>query len=258
MRLARTFARAKQESRAVLITYLMTGDPSLDESIESALACIRGGADIIELGFPFSDPIADGPTIQRAAERALSAGVTLAAVLEAASYVREQAPETPLVMMGYLNPILSMGPEAFFSKAAAAGVDAIIVPDLPVDEASELRAHAMRTGLSIVSMLAPTSTPARQAVVLAVASGFTYFVSVTGVTGLRAEHADLAEPLAAIRAQSNVPVVVGFGIGTPEQVRAAAKHADGVVVGSAIVERVARREPLEPFVASLKAALGVV
>ena len=257
MRLARAFARAKAESRGALITYLMGGDPTLAESVQSALACIRGGADIVELGFPFSDPIADGPTIQRAAERALAANVTLESVLRVAADVRSQAAETPLVLMGYLNPVLAMGAARFFTRAAEAGVDAVILPDLPPEEAGELRAEATGNGLSIISMLAPTSTPARRAAVLSVASGFTYFVAVTGVTGTRVEQADLSAPLAAIRAESSVPVVVGFGIGTPDQARAACKHADGVVVGSAIVERIARREPLEPFVASLRAALSL-
>ncbi len=256
MRLARAFARARAESRGALITYLMAGDPSAKASVESALACIRGGADLVELGFPFSDPIADGPTIQRAAERALSGGMTLEGVLAIAAEVRAKAPETPLVLMGYLNPVLAMGLERFFTKAAAAGVDGVILPDLPPEEASELRAHAQRTGLSIISMLAPTSTPSRRAAVLAVASGFTYFVSVTGVTGTRTEQADISAPLKSIRAQSNVPVVVGFGIGSPDQARTAVQHADGVVVGSAIVERIARGEALEPFIASLKAALA--
>ena len=256
MRLARAFARAKAESRGALLTYVMGGDPTPNDSVESALACIRGGADIVELGFPFSDPIADGPTIQRAAERALAAGVTLESVLRIASEVRSKAVETPLILMGYLNPVLAMGPARFFSRAAEAGVDAVILPDLPPEEAAELRAEASRTGLSIISMLAPTSTPARRAAVLSVASGFIYFVSVTGVTGARVEHADISAPLAAIRAASKVPVVVGFGIGTADQARAACAHADGVVVGSAIVDRIARREPLEPFVASLRAALS--
>jgi tryptophan synthase alpha chain len=255
MRLARTFASAKAESRGALITYVMGGDPTPQESIESAMACIRGGADIVELGFPFSDPIADGPTIQRAAERALAGGVTLESVLKVAASVRAQSEQTPLVLMGYLNPVLAMGVAAFFTRAAESGVDAVILPDLPPEEAAELRTHADRTGVSIISMLAPTSTAARRAAVLKVARGFTYFVAVTGVTGTRTEQADISAPLATIRAESNVPVVVGFGISTPGQAHAAAQHADGVVVGSALVERIARHESLEPFVASLRAAL---
>ena len=258
MRLAKAFARARAEARGALITYLMAGDPSLDASLDSALACIRGGADIVELGFPFSDPIADGPVIQRAAERALAAGVTLSSVLELAGRLRAQAPETPIVLMGYLNPVLAMGVERFFTAASRCGVDGVILPDLPPEEAEELRVHAQRTGLSMIAMLAPTSTGERRASVLSVASGFTYFVSVTGVTGTgaRSEQADIAAPLKAIRAESSVPVVVGFGIGTPDQARAAVQHADGVVVGSAIVERISRRDPLEPFIASLRAALS--
>jgi tryptophan synthase alpha chain len=157
--------------------------------------------------------------------------------------------------MGYLNPLLAFGVEAFFTRAAAAGVDAVILPDLPPEEAAPLREAAQRAGLSIIAMLAPTSTAARREAVLQVASGFTYFVAVTGVTGARTEQADVSAELSAIRAQSSVPVVVGFGISTPQQARAAAAHADGVVVGSAIVERIARGEPLEPFIASLRAAI---
>jgi len=258
MRLARAFARARDEARGALIAYLMAGDPSPEASVESALACIRGGADIVELGFPFSDPIADGPVIQRAAERALAAGVTLASVLKIAAQLRLQAPETPLVLMGYLNPVLAMGVERFFTAASHCGVDGVILPDLPPEEAGELREHAQRTGISIISMLAPTSTAARRDAVLSVASGFIYFVSVTGVTGTgaRSVQADIGPPLKAIRSASKVPVVVGFGIGTPEQARAAVQHADGVVVGSAIVDRIDKREPLEPFIASLRVALS--
>ncbi len=254
-RIDRAFARARTESRAALITYLMAGDSSAEASLSAARDCIRAGADLIELGFPFSDPIADGPTIQRAGERALASGTTLSKVLEIAASLRGFEPSTPIVLMGYLNPVMAMGLERFFTCAAEAGVDGVILPDLPQDEAVSLRAEAQRTGLSLIAMLAPTSTPARRASVLAHASGFTYFVSVTGVTGARTENADVSPHLKAIRAESSVPVVVGFGIGTPEQARAAAMHADGVVVGSAIVERISRGEPLEPFVRSLRAAL---
>ncbi len=256
-RIDRVFARAREQSRGVLVTYVMGGDPSVAASLEAVMACIGGGADIVELGFPFSDPIADGPTIQRAAERALAAGTTLATVLELAREIRSKAPEIPLVLMGYLNPVLAMGVETFFNRAAAVGVDAVILPDLPPEEAAPLRAQALRGGVSIVSMLAPTSTPARRAAVLSVASGFTYFVAVTGVTGARTSaHEDISKHLQAIRAESKVPVVVGFGIGTADQARAAVVHADGVVVGSAIVDRIAKREPLEPFIVSLRAALS--
>ncbi len=258
-RLEAVFTRTRRESRAALVTYLMAGDPSLEASHQAARACIRGGADVVELGFPFSDPIADGPTIQRAAERALRAGTTLGSTLQLAQALRREFAETPLVLMGYLNPVLAMGYPAFFTRAAQAGVDAVIVPDLPPDEAVEARSLAGRHGVCLVGMLAPTSTAARRQAVLSVAKGFTYFVSVTGVTGVRDPGSSLGDEaaahLAAIRAESAVPVVVGFGIGSADQAHAAAQHADGVVVGSAIVDRIARGEPLQPFVASLRAAV---
>jgi tryptophan synthase alpha chain len=257
MRLQRAFAAAKQEGRAALITYLMAGDPSPDASLEAAVACARGGADVVELGFPYSDPTADGPTIQRAGERALASGTTLDGVLRVAQAFRERC-EQPSVLMGYLNPVLAMGAERFFGRAALAGVDGVLLADLPPEEAAELRPHADRAGVALIFMLAPTSTPERLRAVASAASGFIYFVSVAGVTGARTQLPDLAEPLRLVRAATPLPVVVGFGIGTPQQASAVARHADGVVVGSALVERLSRREPLQPFVASLRAALSPV
>jgi len=262
-RIERTFAACRAEGRAALVTYVMGCDPDLDGSRAMALACAAGGADVLEIGMPFSDPIADGPTLQRAAERALAAGGSVARVLRLAADVRRRS-DVPIVLMGYVNPVLAYGAERFLADAARAGVDGLILPDLPPEEAVELGARAREAGIALVFLLAPTSTEARRRAACRAASGFLYFVSVTGVTGARRQlPADLGEQLAAVRALSPVPVVVGFGVSTPEQARALGKLADGVVVGSAIVERIARGGSraaragrVRAFVAPLRRALG--
>ncbi|HUL60839.1 MAG TPA: tryptophan synthase subunit alpha [Anaeromyxobacteraceae bacterium] len=261
-RIAATFARCRAAGEAALVAYVMGGDPDLATSTAMALACVEGGADLLEIGIPFSDPIADGPTIQRAAERALAAGTTLADVLQVARAVRTRS-EAPIALMGYLNPILAYGAERFVSDASRAGVDALIVPDLLPEEAGDLGALAAARGLAVVFLLAPTSTPARIETAARAATGFLYFVSVTGVTGARtAVPADVGARVAAVRARSPVPVVIGFGVSTPGQAAALAPLADGVVVGSAIVSRVAqagaravRAARVRRFVAGLKRAL---
>jgi tryptophan synthase alpha chain len=260
-RIAAAFGRAREEGRAALVTYVMAGDPDLATSEAMALACVEGGADLLELGIPFSDPIADGPTIQHAAERALASGTTLAGVLDVARAVRARS-ALPIALMGYLNPILAFGVDRFAAAAARAGVDALIVPDLLPEEAEVLAPLAAR-GVRTVFLLAPTSTPARIEAAARAASGFLYFVSVAGVTGGKRPVADELGPvLAAVRARSPVPVVVGFGVVEPAQARALAPLADGVVVGSAIVARIAekgsrraRAERVRAFVASLGRAL---
>jgi tryptophan synthase alpha chain len=239
-RLRSTFARCRARNEAALVTYVMAGDPDLDTSRAMALACVEGGADLLELGMPFSDPIADGPTLQQAAERALASGTNTAGCLEVAAAVRARS-QVPIALMGYLNPVLAHGPERFFAGCAAAGVDALIVPDLLPEESGEISALAAARGVGTVFLLAPTSTPARVEAAVRAATGFVYFVSVTGVTGARTElPADLPAQLAAVRARSPVPVVVGFGVSTPAQARSLAPLADGVVVGSAIVKRIAQ------------------
>jgi tryptophan synthase alpha chain len=238
-RIADAFAACRAEGRAALVTYVMAGDPDPDASVEAALACVEGGADLLELGVPFSDPIADGPTIQKAALRALKAGTTLSACLDVARRVRERS-AVPIVLMGYLNPILAFGEEAFFAACARAGVDAALVPDLPPEHAGPLRGPALAHGVSLPFLLAPTSTDERIASVSAAATGFVYYVSVTGVTGARAElPPDLAARLALVCEKSQVPVIAGFGLSTPAQVAEVGRLAHGVVVGSAIVARVA-------------------
>jgi tryptophan synthase alpha chain len=261
-RIRAAFSAAAERGGSALVTYVMGGDPDLATSREMALACAAGGADLLEIGMPFSDPIADGPTIQAAGERALASGTSVAACLRLAADVRRRTPAA-IALMGYLNPVLAYGEERFLDGCAASGVDAVILPDLPPEEAGPFRALADSRGVKVVFLLAPTSTPARVAAACDAATGFVYFVSVTGVTGARASlPADLGAKVAAVRRRSPVPVVVGFGVGTPEQAHAVGRIADGVVVGSAIVQRIAlggtrkaRADRVRRFVASLARAL---
>jgi tryptophan synthase alpha chain len=244
-RISAAFAVARAEKRPALVTYVMGGDPTLAASARFAEACVAGGADLIELGIPFSDPIADGPTLQRAAERSLAAGTTVAKVLALAKQVRSGC-DAPIALMGYLNPVASYGYERFLDACVASGVDALILPDLPPEEAESLCGLAAPRGVATVFLLAPTSTMPRRKAVYGLATGFVYFVSVTGVTGARSRlPADLGEQLDRTRAECPVPLVVGFGVSQPRQVRELGRHADGVVVGSAIVSRAARTGPVK-------------
>lgn len=261
-RIEATFARCRATGEAALVTYVMAGDPDLATSKAMAVACAEGGADLVEIGIPFSDPIADGPTIQHAAERALAAGTTTRDVLAVAAHLRARS-GVPIALMGYLNPILAHGVERFAKDCARAGVDALIVPDLLPEEAGEIAPVLAASGVRTVFLLAPTSGRERIEAAARAASGFLYFVSVTGVTGARkSAPADVGPKLAAVRAASPVPVVIGFGVSAPDQARALGKLADGVVVGSAIVQRIARggsraarAARVRRFVASLKRAL---
>ncbi len=240
-RIASMFEAARARGEAALVTYLMAGDPDLATSKAAARACAEAGADLIEIGMPFSDPIADGPTIQRAAERALAGGTSVADALAVAAHVRSRS-SARLALMGYVNPVLSYGIERFFRDAARAGVDAVILPDVPPEESRELRRLADAAGVRMVFLLAPTSTDARRRAAADAASGFLYFVAVTGVTGARRDlPEELPAQLAAVRAASPVPVVVGFGVSSPAQAKRLAGIADGVVVGSALVSRLAEK-----------------
>jgi tryptophan synthase alpha chain len=242
-RLEQHFAAARKAGRKSLVGYLCAGDPDLAATERLVPALAAAGADVIELGVPFSDPLADGPTIQAASQRALRQGTTLAAILELVARLRSRGCEVPLVLMGYMNPIVRMGIEAFVARAASVGVDGFIVPDLPVEEAEALGATAAGAGLSLVLLAAPTTPPERLRTIGARTRGFLYFVSVTGVTGARAAlPEDLPRQLAEVRAATSVPVAVGFGISTPEQARAMAMHADAVVVGSALVTEIDRSQ----------------
>ena len=239
-RLERRFADLKAEGRAAFVAYVMAGDPDL----ETALTILNGlpgaGADVIELGFPFSDPMADGPSIQKAAQRALARGVTLTDTLELARRFREGDQTTPLIMMGYLNPLETHGLKRFAADAADAGIDGIIVVDAPPEESQELDDALAGAELSRIWLATPTTDDHRLKTVLRGASGFVYYVSVTGVTGVKEADAGAVAPhVARIKAASSLPVAVGFGIKTPERAAAVARVADGVVVGSALVEEIA-------------------
>ena len=262
VRLHQAFAARREQGSAALVTYVMGGDPDLATSRDMALACVEGGADVLEIGVPFSDPVADGPVIQRAAERSLAAGTTLTTCLDLVNALRRET-DVPIALMGYWNPVLAYGEEHFLEDCHEVGVDALIVPDLLPEEAGPFGARSRAAGVASVFLLAPTSTPARREAVLAATTGFVYFVSVTGVTGARKElPPELAAQVAAVREASPVPVAIGFGVSGPEQARALGGLADGVVVGSAIVDRIAaggarkaRAQRVRRFVASLRRAL---
>ncbi len=255
-RIPETFARLRAERQRALIPFVVAGDPDL-EAINGILRTIaRAGADLIELGVPFSDPIADGPIIQRAAQRALANGVGLADVLELVRKARADIRQ-PIVLLSYYNPILQYGLQRFCADAPSAGVDGIVIPDLPPDESEELLADARPRGLDVIFLLAPTSTDERIRFVAEQSSGFIYCVSITGVTGVRERlPEDVRDLVRRIKAVTPLPVCVGFGISTAEQARQVAEIADGVIVGSAIVSLLEtserRLERLEGFVSDLR------
>ncbi|AEI65091.1 tryptophan synthase subunit alpha [Corallococcus macrosporus] len=235
--IAQAFARAKERGEGVLVAYAMAGDPDLPRSVDVFAALVEGGADILELGVAFSDPIADGPVIQGAAERALKAGSTLKRVLdEVVPAVRQRCPQTPLVIMTYVNVIMAMGEARYAKLARERGVSGTILPDLPPEESAALRATFDAEGMDLIPLCAPTTPPARAQAIAKDGRGFVYCVSVSGVTGMRAElPPDLSQRLDLVRKAASVPIVAGFGISTEEQARTLSAHADGVVVGSALV-----------------------
>jgi tryptophan synthase alpha chain len=238
-RLRAAFDRAAAEKRAALVAYLTFADPDPPTSVTVLEAACRAGADVIELGVPFSDPSADGPSIQRAMERALAAGGSLPGALDAVAQLRARGVVTPIVLFGYYNPIFVMGTQAFASRAAAAGVDAVLTVDLPIDELAELAEPLRAKGVDVVPLVAPTSTPERIARLGSVKAPFVYYISLTGVTGVRAAAPVDPARLASIRSAANAPVAVGFGIRTPADAARFSAIADGVVVGSALVDQVA-------------------
>lgn len=239
-------AGARDAGRAAFIPYLTAGDPRLAELGRFAGALRAGGADILELGVPFSDPVADGPVNQRAAERALAAGTTLAGVLHAVRRLREAGERLPVALFTYFNPVLRMGPAQFARRAADAGVDGVLVVDLPPEEAGEHRAACAASGLGTIFLASPTTAPERLRRAAEASTGFLYYVSRLGVTGERAALPEsLRAELKAARAASPAPLAVGFGLSTPEQAAALAAHADAVVVGSALVRVVAEQPPEE-------------
>jgi tryptophan synthase alpha chain len=229
------------QTRPSLVAYVTCGDPDLATTRDVVLAAIEAGADVIELGVPFSDPVADGPVIQRASQRALQNGVTLADVLKLAAEVRQHAQSTGLIIFSYLNPILRMGLEKFCKLARHAGVDGVLLTDLPVEEASDYLREMRRNELATVFLAAPTSTDERLKRIAAASSGFVYAVSRTGVTGARQQLPEDAQKLVhRLRKHTKLPIAVGFGISTREQFAAVGGFADGAVIGSAIVETIER------------------
>ena len=239
-RLATRFALCQSENRAALISFVTAGDPDYETSLAIVQALPGQGVDIIELGIAFSDPMADGPTIEAGGLRALKAGITLQKTLQLVAEFRTHDQATPIVLMGYFNSVHRYGIAAFVQDAVAAGVDGLIMVDLPPEEDSELRVPCVAAGLDFIRLVTPTTDDARLPTVLQHASGFLYYVAVSGVTGSKsAQLATISKAVARLKAASSLPVAVGFGLRTPEQVRDVAAIADGAVVGSAIVEKIA-------------------
>ena len=236
-RISARFEKAAGENRAAFVAYMMAGDPDLETSYKCLEALVENGADIIELGAPFTDPMADGPSIQRAGQRSLAAGTRLVDVLGLAKRFRETDADTPLILMGYANPIHHMGFEAFANEAEASGIDGVITVDLPPEEDKVLRDALAARDIAVIRLATPTTTEARMKAVASGASGFIYYVSVAGVTGAGTGAAgDIEAGVTRAKTASGLPVAVGFGVKTPDQAAAFSRLADGVVVGSAIVD----------------------
>ncbi len=237
------FAELKAQGRKAFVAYVMAGDPDYEKGLEIVKGLPGAGVDIIELGVPFTDPMADGPTIQLAGQRALEGGQDLEKTLQYARELRETDDTTPIVMMGYYNPIYSRGVDTFLADAVAAGIDGLIIVDLPPEEDDELCIPAQAAGINFIRLATPTTDDKRLPAVLKNTSGFVYYVSVTGITGTaEAQTGDVAPEVARIKSQTDLPVIVGFGIKTPDAAQAIAQVADGAVVGSAIVEKIGAGE----------------
>lgn len=235
-RIETRFAELKELGRPALVTFIMAGDPDMETSLEILKSLPDAGADVIEVGMPFSDPMADGPAIQLAGQRALAGGQTLAKTLKVVSQFRKTDKKTPIVLMGYYNPIYIYGVEKFLKKAKASGVDGLIIVDLPPEADDELCIPALEIGINFIRLTTPTTDDKRLDTVLNNASGFVYYVSITGITGAALpKPKEVAASVARIKAKTDLPIAVGFGVKTPAQAAAIGKGADGVVVGSAIV-----------------------
>jgi tryptophan synthase alpha chain len=261
-RIGQTFTQLKAQGRKALIPFITAGDPSPDKTVPLMHALVAGGADIIELGVPFSDPMADGPTIQRSSERALKHGVGLRDVLALTAEFRQSNADTPVVLMGYANPIEAMGWEAFCAAAKQAGLDGVLTVDYPPEEAGEFASRCEAAGLDNIYLLAPTTPAARVEAITRQARGFVYYVSLKGVTGAaNLDMAEVAERVGYIRAHAGLPVGVGFGIRDAETARRVAEVADAVVIGSRIVQAIEDSSPdslledVRNFVAGVRAAL---
>ncbi len=235
-----TFNHKQEDGAKALMPFVTAGDPDLATTGELILELEKNGADLIELGVPFSDPIADGPTIQASSQRALENGITLDKIIDFVAGLRQKT-QIPISLMSYYNPIFVMGEEIFFERAKAAGVDGVIVPDLPPEEAETLIKMGIKYDLKTIFLIAPTSTPERIAKIAEISGGFIYYVSLTGVTGARSElDQNISQKLEHIRAASEKPVAVGFGVSTPEQAFNISQWADGVIVGSALIKQISR------------------
>ncbi|ACB95611.1 tryptophan synthase subunit alpha [Beijerinckia indica] len=256
-RIDRRFEELAKAGRAGLVTFVMAGDPDLSTSLEILHALVRAGADVLEVGMPFTDPMADGPAIQAAGLRALKAGMTLRKTLDMVAAFRAKDATTPIILMGYYNPIYIFGVEAFLNRAKEVGVDGLIVVDLPPEEDEELCLPARAAGLNFIRLATPTTDAVRLPAVLANTSGFLYYVSITGITGAGVpDYSKVASAVAGIKAHTNLPVAVGFGVKTAESARTIACHADAVVVGSAIVD--ALRASLDGEGRATPACIGTV
>lgn len=247
------FAELKAAKKKAFVAYLMAGDPDYDKSLDVVKGLPSAGVDIIELGLPFTDPMADGPTIQLAGQRALDAGQTLQKTLDMATEFRKVDDTTPIVLMGYYNPIYSRGVERFLKDAKIAGIDGLIIVDLPPEEDSELCIPAQNAGINFIRLATPTTDEKRLPKVLQNTSGFVYYVSINGITGsAEAEATDVSPAVARIKAHTDIPVIVGFGINTPAKSEAIARVADGAVVGSAIVAQIAAGKSTADILAFVK------
>jgi tryptophan synthase alpha chain len=253
-RIDETFARLRGQKKKAFVAYIMGGDPDVATSLAVMKGLPAAGVDVIELGMPFTDPMADGPTIQLAGQRALEGGMTMDATLQMVREFRKGDATTPIVMMGYYNPIYARGVDRFLADAKSAGIDGLIVVDLPPEEDDELCLPAQKAGLNFIRLATPTTDAKRLPKVLQNTSGFVYYVSVTGITGAAAAVAtDVAPEVARIKASTDLPVIVGFGISTPDQARAIAGVADGCVVGSAIVKDIGAGKPVAEVLANVAA-----
>ena len=256
-RIEQKFAKAKSENRGTLGVFVSAGDPDRDTSEAILDALVESGVDFIELGMPFSDPMADGPAIQAASLRAIDAGMTLAKTMDMARAFRQRHPDTPLILMGYFNPIYIYGRDKFLAEAVEAGVDGLIIVDLPPEEDSELCDPAIEAGLAFIRLVTPTTYGDRLRLVLQKAGGFVYYVAVAGITGTKSAAADtIRAAIARIRAETDLPVVTGFGIRTAEQAAEAAQLGDGAVVGSAVVDIIANGAETGETGAALAAKVG--
>lgn len=247
------FAELKAAGKKAFVSYVMAGDPNYETSLEIVKGLPGAGVDIIELGLPFTDPMADGPTIQLAGQRALDQGMTLQRTLDMATEFRKGDDTTPIVLMGYYNPIYSRGVDQFLDDAKAAGIDGMIIVDLPPEEDEELCLPAQAAGMNFIRLATPTTDNKRLPKVLTNTSGFVYYVSITGITGAaEAEAGDVGPEVARIKAQTDLPVIVGFGIKTPERSEAIASISDGAVVGSAIVSEIGAGKSVADVLAFVK------